>query len=76
MALMILEEKQMMRISTTTKTKIEYSTNGGMIWMARSASASYVDFQDLINNGKDILANTSKGLYYSTTDGMSWHNRG
>ena len=60
MVLMILKGKEMVRIKPKTKTKIEYSSNDGRRWMARSTSESYVDFPDLTDNGKEILAITSK----------------
>ena len=72
MAQMLLKGKEMIRISPTTKTKIEYSTNDGRSWMSRSTSGSYGDFADLTDNGKEILGMTSKGLYYSTNEGRSW----
>ena len=75
MAQMIVKGKEMIRINPTTKNKIEYSTNDGRSWMARSTSASYGDFSDLTDNGKEILGLTSKGLYYSTNDGRSWMKR-
>jgi protein associated with RNAse G/E len=75
MAQMILKGKEMIRINPSTKTKIEYSTNDGRSWMARSTSASYGDFADLTDNGKEILGMTSKGLYYSTNEGRSWMKR-
>jgi len=75
MAQMIVKGKEMIRINPTTKTKIEYSTNDGRSWMARSTSASYGDFSDLTDNGKEILGMTSKGLYYSTNEGRSWMKR-
>ena len=75
MAQMIVKGKEMIRINPTTKTKIEYSTNDGRSWMARSTSASYGDFSDLTDNGKEILGTTSKGLYYSTNEGRSWMKR-
>ena len=55
MAQMILKGKEMIRINPTTKTKIEYSTNDGRSWMARSTSASYGDFSDLTDNAKEIV---------------------
>ena len=30
---------------------------------------------DLADNGKEILLTTSKGLFYSTNKGISWHKR-
>ncbi len=75
MAQMILKGKKMIRINPTTKTKIEYSTNEGRSWMARSTSTSFGNFSDLTDNGKEILGMTSKGLYYSTNEGRSWMKR-
>ena len=75
MAQMILKGKEMIRINPTTKTKIEYSTNEGRSWMARSTSTSFGNFSDLTDNGKEILGMTSKGLYYSTNEGRSWMKR-
>ena len=75
MAQMILKGKEMIRINPTTKTIIEYSTNEGRSWMARSTSTSFGNFSDLTDNGKEILGMTSKGLYYSTNEGRSWMKR-
>lgn len=75
MSQMILKGKEMIRISPTTKTKIEFSTNQGRSWIARSLSTVYGDFLDLTDNGKEILGMTSKGLYYSTNEGRSWMKR-
>jgi hypothetical protein len=75
MAQMILKGKEMIRINLTTKTKIEYPTNDGSCWMARSISKSYRDFPDLTDNGKEILAMTSKGLYYSKNEVRSGMKR-
>jgi hypothetical protein len=76
MAQMILKGKEMIRINPTTKTKIEFSTNDGRSWIPRSTSASYGNFSDLTDNGKEILGITSKGLYFSTNAGISWIKRG
>jgi hypothetical protein len=73
---MIVKGKEMIRINPTTKTKIEFSTNQGRSWIARSLSASHGDFLDLTENGKEILGMTTKGLYYSTNEGRSWIKRG
>ncbi|MEL3901049.1 hypothetical protein [Treponema phagedenis] len=40
-----------------------------------SSSSSQGAFQDLTDNGKEILATTEKGLFYSTNDGRSWMRR-
>ena len=75
MAQMILKGKEMIRINPATKTKIEYSTNDGRSWISRYNSSSCGDFNDLTDNGKEILGMTSKGLYYSTNEGRSWIKR-
>lgn len=75
MSQMILRGKEMIRINPTNKTKIEYSTNQGRSWILRYNSSVCGDFNDLTDNGKEILGTTSKGLYYSTNDGRSWIKR-
>ena len=75
MAQMIKKDDELIRISTKQANKIEYSTNEGRSWMTRYSGSSAGDFHDLTDNGKEILANTSKGLYYSTNDGRSWMKR-
>ncbi len=73
---MINRAKELIRISPGNSSKIEYSTNDGRSWSTRYSSSSQGDFSDLTDNGKEILATTSKGLYYSTNDGRSWSWRG
>jgi hypothetical protein len=75
MAQMIIKGKEMIRINPTSKTKIEYSTNDGRSWIARYSGTSCGDFNDLTDNGKEILGITSKGLFYSTNEGRSWIKR-
>ncbi len=72
---MINRGKEMIRISPKQANKIEYSTNDGRSWMTRYSGSSCGDFSDLVDNGKEILGTTSKGLYYSTNDGRSWMKR-
>lgn len=38
-------------------------------------SGNYGKFIDLMDNGKEILATTEKGLFYSTNKGLSWNVR-
>lgn len=75
MGQMINRGKEMIRISPKQANKIEYSTNDGRSWMTRYSGTSCGDFSDLVDNGKEILGTTSKGLYYSTNDGRSWMKR-
>ena len=75
MGQMINRGKEMIRISHKQANKIEYSTNDGRSWITRYSGSSCGDFSDLVDNGKEILGTTSKGLYYSTNDGRSWIKR-
>ena len=75
MGQMITRGKELIRINPSNKQKIEYSTNDGRSWIARSVSSMYGDFNDLSDNGKEIIGMTSKGLYSSTNDGRSWVRR-
>jgi len=75
MGQMIQRGKELIRINPSSKQKIEYSTSDGRTWHTRYSGSSCGDFNDLIDNGKEILAQTTKGLYYSTSDGRTWHKR-
>ncbi len=75
MAQMIVRGKEMIRINPTKKTKIEYSNNQGRSWIGCSLTSIYGEFLDLTDNGKEILGTTSKGLYYSTSEGRGWIKR-
>jgi hypothetical protein len=75
MAQMITRGKELIRINPSNKQKLEYSTNDGRSWHARYSGSTYGDFMDLTDNGKEILATTSKGLYYTTNEGRSFSKR-
>ena len=76
MSQMINRSGELIRINPKKNNQIEYSKNNGSSWHTRYSGTGCGDFQDLIDNGKEILANTSKGLFYSTSNGSSWHKRG
>ena len=76
MSQMINRGKELIRISPKDDKKLEYSTNDGRSWLTRySRSSAQGAFQELTDNGKEILATTEKGLFYSTNDGRSWLRR-
>lgn len=75
MGQMINKGKELIRINPNHSDKVEYSTNDGRSWNTRYSGTSCGNFSDLTDNGKEILATTSKGLYYSTNDGRSWNKR-
>ena len=74
MSLMIQRGREMIRINTQKNT-IEYSTSNGLNWNTRYSSGSCGTFYDLFDNGREILACTSKGVYYSTSEGLNWNCR-
>ena len=60
----------------STSIDFEFSTNDGRTWNSRYSGSLCGDFVDLTDNGKEILAQTSKGLYYSSNEGRTWNKRG
>ena len=73
---MINRGKELIRISPKDSRALEYSTNGGRAWVRRyRALSSQGDFEDLTDNGKEILATCEKGLFYSTNEGKIWIKR-
>lgn len=75
MGLMITRGKELIRINPA-KNSVEYSNNNGCSWYLRfAATSSMGTLQDLADGGKDLLMTTSKGLYYSNTDGRNWYKR-
>ncbi|MGB6092839.1 MAG: hypothetical protein WBF83_03670 [Moheibacter sp.] len=75
MAQMLILGKEIVRINPKNPARLEVSTNDGRSWTTRYSGTSCGDFQDLTDNGKEILATTSKGLFYSRNDGRSWSKR-
>lgn len=74
MSQMIKRGKEIIRICPSNKQKIECSTNDGRSW-SRYLNSACGDFTEFTDNGKEILGVTSKGLYYSTSEGRSWSKR-
>ena len=73
MPTMINRGKELIRICPYNTMKLEYSTNAGRSWITRyPGNNSIGHFSDLMDNGKEILGTTSRGLYYSTNDVRSW----
>ena len=65
-------------IRINDKGTLDYSKNGGRSWNVLYAHASsYGEFIDLLENDDDdeILAITSKGLYFSRSGGRTWNTR-
>lgn len=76
MAQMIVREKEMIRISPKDPRKLEYSKNDGKTWSTQFSGSSNVgEIIDLIDAGKELLVQSSKGLFYSKNDGKTWSKR-
>lgn len=77
MAQMIVYEGNLIRINPKDSYKLEISRNDGRNWSHHCTVTNSVgEFQDLTDNGKEILANTTRGLYVSKNGGKNWSKRG
>lgn len=70
---MIQWKNELISINPTDAKKLEYSRDSGRVWMPRYHGNRYdFLFQDLMDNGTEILATTTMGLFSSVYDGSSW----
>lgn len=74
----IKKGKEHLRICPNNTLKIEYSADGGESWNLRYMGnpAGPGSFTDLQDGGKEILATTDNGSFYSKNKGKSWLKRG
>ncbi len=74
----IKKGKELIRICPTNTMKIEFSMDAGEAWKLRYMGnpASPGNFLDLEDGGKELLATTDKGTFYSKNKGKSWLKRG
>ena len=70
---MLNRGKELIRIDPNNNKKLQSSTNDGRSWSGR-VHAQF-EFEDLTDNGGEILATTSKGLHVSKNEGRSWSRR-
>ena len=76
MAQILNRGKELIRISPKDSRKLDCSINDGRTWTGRFyGNASTGSFIDLTDNGKEILATTDKGLFYSINEGRTWNRR-
>ena len=66
--------RELLRINSA-RNIIEFSINGGRSWAPRCSSSSYGTFVDLLQFGREILACTTKGLYFSQNECRSFAPR-
>ena len=74
MAQMILHGRELIRINTQ-KNYIEYSTNDGRSWHTQYTGTHAGNFIDLLDYGSEIIACTSKGIYFSMNKGIKDENK-
>lgn len=72
MSQVIVVGREMLRISPKNACHIEYSYNGGRSWLVRYIGTTAGQFTDLQIVGSEIIALTSKGAFYSKTQGRTW----
>ena len=72
MSQVIVVGKEMLRISPKNPNHVEYSYNGGRSWLVRYLGLTAGQFRDLQIVGSEIIALTSKGTFFSKTQGRTW----
>ena len=75
MSTIIILGKEFLRISPKNPCHIEYSYNGGRSWLLRYIGNAAGQFKVLQISGREIIALTSKGTYYSKDNGRIWSLR-
>ena len=76
MAQILNRGKELIRINPKDSRKLDCSINDGRTWTGRFyGNASTGRFIGLTDNGKEILATTDKGLFYSINEGRTWNKR-
>ncbi|WP_375605522.1 hypothetical protein [Flavobacterium davisii] len=72
---MVSHQGLLIRINTV-KNSIEFSKNDGRSWQHQiNVNSAYGQFLDLVDNGSELLATSTKGMYYSKNAGKSWQKR-
>lgn len=76
MAQIVFKQGELLRISPQNRRELEVSTNKGRSWHTRFAGGSICgDFLSLVWVEEELMAQTSRGLYYSKDQGRSWMRR-
>lgn len=75
MSQVITHNGVLVRINPQRSNRIEVSKDGGRIWMKRYEGMMFGDFIDLNDAGAEIIATTTRGVYASKDEGLSWRKR-
>lgn len=70
---MIRQGNKLIRINPSDPRELQHSDNDGSSWY-RLVFESF-RFLSLMDNGSELLAETSNGLYYSPNEGATWYRR-
>ena len=73
---MIVTHQDLLLRVNTQKNCIEYSKFVGKTWIKQgSVGSNGGDILDLLDNGSELLATTTKGLYYSKNQGKTFSKK-
>lgn len=70
---MIRLGNKLIRINPNDPRELQHSDNNGVYWFP--LFSHNVRFLSLMDNGSELLAETSDGLYYSVNGGIFWFRR-
>lgn len=70
---MIRLGNRIIRINPNDPRELQYSESSGSYWT--NLCSQHFRFLSLMDNGSELLAETSEGLYYSTSGGLYWTRR-
>lgn len=75
MGMIVTHQDLLLRINTE-KNCVEYSKNNGKTWNKQGSVGSNAgDLLDLMDSGTELLATTTKGLYYSKNKGLTFNKK-
>lgn len=66
---------EIIRISPKDPRALEYSRERRIWHLRRELAPAIGEFRDLLVYGRELLAATSTGVFYSTSGGRDWHPR-
>lgn len=73
---MIVTHQDLLLRINKEKNCVEYSKNNGKTWNKQGNVGSNAgDLLDLLDSGTELLATTTKGLYYSKNKGQSFNKK-
>ena len=72
----IVYKDRLIRVNPENAYRLGYSSNGGRTWLRlHDKNANTGEFKELIDKGNELLAETTKGVFYSRDGGRVWFCR-